>query len=1080
MRYARGAMAVWVRAAGPGWVKTAIALMVVLAGAMAAAQAPERVAPTRSYLTAFAPFYDGEYKDALRAFADEHRGAIKTPQSRWIDSICYETMLGECHYEMGALGKALEHYTNALKLYVAFYDWMIRVQFPAGIQPAVAAKPAPWGVSTRRTRLGRYPETMLISQGRINNMPQYQHGGVVQPATLYPIQVQEIVRATTLAIRRRAALLGPAAPHDPLTAEVAAALARRPGPPNHWSEAWVNVQLGLAMVASGRETQGIASLRQSLVAAGEFDHPLTSVALLELGRIALSHGDFAAAAKHFEEATYAAYHYPDAGVLEEAFRYGAITHMISNAKGIYPPLAAAAQWAKVKGLRQLQVSLLLSAAENHAMLGQTREAAALLEEARVAIGRRAMGAGRIGARLNMLTALVLFQQKRIPEGEAALASAMTYMQSGSHWLFHIQYCDNLLVSGALNTRGPRLAMELYREVLRDPQPADWAADPMEALAVLVTPHPLAYEHWFEVAIMRKEPELALEIADRARRHQFLATTALGGRLLALRWVLEAPPELLSQQAQLQRLDLLGRYPAYAQLSEQARAIRTALYSKPLVPAEVDASKEQAQALAQLATLSLQQEMILREMAVRREPAALVFPPLRTTQEVQKSLPDGTAVLAFFATSRHLYGFLMNNEKYAYWQIGQAAAVQKQLLALLADLGQYGPNYELSVKDLSDNKWRTTAAQLLELLLRGSKADFTQKFDELVIVPDGLLWYVPFEALTVNVDDQLRPMISRVRIRYAPTVSLVTSPGRPRATVGRTAVVLGKLHPREEPAVPQAAFEKLAKSMPGVEAVKTAPPAPSAVFSATLKRLIVFDEVNAALGGPYEWMPIGLDRTRPGNTLGDWLALPWHGPEEIILPGFHTHVESGLKTLPRQAPGSELFLSACALMASGARTILMSRWRTGGQSSYELVHEFVQELPHTSASDAWQRAVMLTAGSRLDIDAEPRIRKSAVDEWPRANHPFFWAGYMLIDCGAPLPQADKPAEPPVVKVKPEAQAINPAGPRPEQPQPDQLKPEQSKPDQAEPLQSTPEQAKPDQPEVDPQTPKQPEAPPGPSP
>jgi hypothetical protein len=119
-----------------------------------------------------------------------------------------------------------------------------------------------------------------------------------------------------------------------------------------------------------------------------------------------------------------------------------------------------------------------------------------------------------------------------------------------------------------------------------------------------------------------------------------------------------------------------------------------------------------------------------------------------------------------------------------------------------------------------------------------------------------------------------------------------------------------------------------------------------------------------------------------------------------------------------------------------------------------VQEFVQELPHTSASDAWQRAVMLTAGSRLDIDAEPRIRKSAVDELPRANHPFFWAGYMLIDCGAPLPKADQPAEPPVVKVKPEEPAAKPVEPKPEELKPRQPKPEEpsinaEKPKQPEP-------------------------------
>ena len=132
---------------------------------------------------------------------------------------------------------------------------------------------------------------------------------------------------------------------------------------------------------------------------------MTSVALLELGRQALQRGDYPAAAKFFEEATYAAVNYPDYGVLEEAFRYGTLTHLMANRKGLFPPLEPAIQWAKVKGLRQLRASLLLCAAENYAVLGETRQAAAMLDEARVTIGRRKMAAGSIGARLNYLTRL---------------------------------------------------------------------------------------------------------------------------------------------------------------------------------------------------------------------------------------------------------------------------------------------------------------------------------------------------------------------------------------------------------------------------------------------------------------------------------------------------------------------------------------------------------------------------------------------------------------------------------------------------------------------------------------------------
>jgi hypothetical protein len=63
-----------------------------------------------------------------------------------------------------------------------------------------------------------------------------------------------------------------------------------------------------------------------------------------------------------------------------------------------------------------------------------------------------------------------------------------------------------------------------------------------------------------------------------------------------------------------------------------------------------------------------------------------------------------------------------------------------------------------------------------------------------------------------------------------------------------------------------------------------------------------------------------------------------------------------------------------------------------------VREFTQELPHTAPSDAWQRAALLTSETRLDLTAEPRVVADANTDAPKAEHPLFWAGYMLIDSG----------------------------------------------------------------------------------
>jgi CHAT domain-containing protein len=95
------------------------------------------------------------------------------------------------------------------------------------------------------------------------------------------------------------------------------------------------------------------------------------------------------------------------------------------------------------------------------------------------------------------------------------------------------------------------------------------------------------------------------------------------------------------------------------------------------------------------------------------------------------------------------------------------------------------------------------------------------------------------------------------------------------------------------------------------------------------------------------------------------------------------------------------------LASGSRTVLVSRWRVGGQSTVELMREFVQELPHTSATAAWRRSVQLAADRVLDPAAEPRLKPSSAADGLKADHPFFWAGYLLIDTGAAPPKEEEP-------------------------------------------------------------------------
>ncbi len=702
-----------------------------------------------------------------------------------------------------------------------------------------------------------------------------------------------------------------------------------------------------------------------------------------------------AAREYFQEATFACVNYPNPGVLEEAFRLALFAHMLLNQKEPYPALVPAANWARANNYRHLQGSLLLSAAESLLALNGTVDATAILATARSLIGRSDLSLGQLGARLNYLGSVAAYQAGNLAGGNQALTAALAFQKNASPWTFQIALADSRYMSGDFSDR---VGTALYDTLLRDPNAGDWAWNPLDCLAMLTTPHDVALEHWFEAVIKNsKEQDLALEIADRARRHRFYNSLPLGGRLTALRWILEGPPELLGAQGLTQRQDLLARYPHYGQLAQEAAKLRTALAAKPVVDPLLPARASRPRNWRGWPKSATARSSILREIAVRREAADMVFPPQRKTRDVQRSLPEGQVLMAFFATSHNLYGFLYAHDKYAAWHVKSPALLDKQIALLLREMGNFDANHEVAPADLEKANWRATGAKVVSLLLERSGVDLAGNFEEIAIVPDGALWYVPFEALPVGKPDRQKLLISQARVRYAPTVGLAVPYSRAHKPHPRVGIVAGKLHPREEEATTTTGIDELSRAVESGPVLPRSLPAASNVYRTLLDELIVLDDVPAS-GGPYDWAPIPAnERGKSGTPLADWLDLPWGGPEQVLLPGFHTAAETALRR--GHSAGQELFLSLTGLMASGTRTILISRWRMGGATCFDLMRELAQELPHVSPAEAWQRAVRVAANTPIDVDHEPRIKKNAPAGDPmNGDHPFFWAGYMLVDSG----------------------------------------------------------------------------------
>jgi len=94
-------------------------------------------------------------------------------------------------------------------------------------------------------------------------------------------------------------------------------------------------------------------------------------------------------------------------------------------------------------------------------------------------------------------------------------------------------------------------------------------------------------------------------------------------------------------------------------------------------------------------------------------------------------------------------------------------------------------------------------------------------------------------------------------------------------------------------------------------------------------------------------------------------------------------------------GDEVFTTLCALHAAGVRSVLLSRWAVGGESTATAIRELVQELPFDGMNAAWARARAVLRSTELNPAAEPLLMKAEHKlEGLTGDQPLFWAGYLL--------------------------------------------------------------------------------------
>ncbi len=971
--------------------------------------------PPIAYYSAFASIHDGRFDRALDLFRNAARGSRRTVAGRWIDSVCYYVMMGESLYQQGQLELALQQYNDGLQVFLSQPEWMRRVQWPGAVNMAAAQRinPPTWGPSSRNPQPAGLPNSFQVLIGNPNIEQVIQQGGIVDPPEYNLLDIPEVVRCTTLALRRRRQILGPLCHYDPLSSRMVVALEGRIGPVNHWAQAWIDIQRAAALTGVDKYDEALPLYQRALQLAGRFDHPLTATALFELGNIAEMTGDVPAAQNFFLEASLSAGYYDQILLVEESLRRAIGLRLASGTAEPIPKLGAVNTWATRRRLRHLSATASRLAAEHLAAGGESKAALSAIDQARKSLGRRAEMAAQLAADLDYVAALANYSAAKPTAGAKQLRTAVAQQKACSKWQYQIGVANNLYKNDS-ETLTARSAVKLYADLLREPTPQDWKTNPLESLTMTLASDLDAHQNWLEAAVERRELETVVEVGESMRRRRFARYLPLGGRLLSLRWLMEADEARLNEAELALRRDLILRYPNFGQFSDVSAAARKELGGLPIAPLE-EQLPEMSTNAQKLNRAAKDQEALLGMIALKREYCPTIFPPRKRLNEIQAALTDKQVMLAFTTTPRGMQAVMISRDDEATWPIPNAAALRRKVVTLLRAMGMQDDNSTLTAKQLQLNQWEVISADLTNTLIDDAQQGFWNRFDELILVPDGFLWYLPFEALIAedrgsDGTESTFPLISRMSIRYAPTMSLAVTSRRDKPRHDRTVTLLGQMFPRDDVETAREEFEQMQTVVEGLKALPERLPVPTSLMRTVWDRLMVLDDVGDSRKGPLDWVPVKLAAAKGDNTLSRWLRSPWGAPEQVLLPGFHSAAEAGLR---QQADGDDLFAAVTGLMAAGTRTVLISRWRTGGQTSYELMREFMQEAPHMPLAEAWQRSVQVVRENEIDPRREPRISHSANAEPIQASHPFFWAGYLLVDNGQPVDDStieDKPAEP----------------------------------------------------------------------
>jgi len=382
-----------------------------------------------------------------------------------------------------------------------------------------------------------------------------------------------------------------------------------------------------------------------------------------------------------------------------------------------------------------------------------------------------------------------------------------------------------------------------------------------------------------------------------------------------------------------------------------------------------------------------------ELKVNRGEASII-----NAEELTALLPDATsALLEYVVTDEATYLFVVTKSQ-------EQAATETRCFTIPIKQTDLAKRVESFRRRLAERNLgvRASAHKLYDLLLKPARALLSGK-SSLVIVPDDRLWELPFQAL---LDERDRYLIERSAVSYAPSLTVLremrarrdkrraeAAPftllalGNPligKETVERARLSLRdeKLYPLPEAEAEVRALGRLygarrSKVYVGAEAREDRLKA-----EAGQARIIHF-ATHGVLNNAaplYSYLALATGDKNEDGLLEAWELMQLDLKADLA-------VLSACETARgRTSAGEGVIGLTWALFVAGAPATVVSQWEVESASTRDLMLGFHRQLqaPHAAGK--------LTKGEALR-QAALKLMKN-----PETNHPFYWAGFVLVGDG----------------------------------------------------------------------------------